>query len=356
MTLRDLVAFSLSCSSPVKKACALSALTEGVAEAPPDVLDCLLDLVDARESASALRARSDELLARGAASGMTAIGFDDPRFPPRLRTLVDAPLVLWVAGSPALLPSRAVAIVGSRAASPYGLEVAERLGYDLAAAGVTVVSGLARGCDGAAHRGALDARGPTVAVVGCGADICYPAEHAPLRHEIASTGAVLSELPPGTPPLPHHFPLRNRLISGLSHAVIVVEASDKSGSLITANYALHQGREVMAVPGTILGARHRGSHALLRDGAQLVESAADVLTALGWSPTGSAVAADTSAHGAETLLDWLTPGEAVDLDWLVLRTGRSAADVLSSLMRLELNGVVCRAPGGGFLRTSRQVV
>ena len=308
MTLRDLVAFSLSCSSPVKKACALSALTEGVAEAPPDVLECLLDLVDARVSAGALRTRSDELLARGAASGLTAIGFDDPRFPPRLRTLVDAPLVLWVAGSPALLLARAVAIVGSRAASPYGLEVAERLGYDLAVAGVTVVSGLARGCDGAAHRGALDARGSTVAVVGCGADICYPAEHAPLRLEIATTGAVLSELPPGTPPLPHHFPLRNRLISGLSHAVIVVEASDKSGSLITANYALHQGREVMAVPGTVLGARHRGSHALLRDGAQLVESAADVLTALGWSQRGSAVAADTSAHGAETLLEWLTPG------------------------------------------------
>jgi DNA processing protein len=353
MILRDLVAFSLSCSSAVKKAGALSALTEGISDAPADVLDCLLDLVDARESAAALRTRAEELLTRGAASSITAVGVDDPRYPTSLRTLVDAPVVLWVAGAAHALEARAVAVVGSRAASPYGLEVAERLGYDLAAAGVTVVSGLARGCDGAAHRGALDARGPTVAVVGCGPDICYPAEHAPLRVEIVAAGAVVSELPPGTPPLPHHFPLRNRLISGLSHAVIVVEASEKSGSLITAGCALNQGRDVMAVPGTVLGARHRGSHALLRDGAQLVESAADVLTALGWSPGADGSPADASGQGGTSLLEWLTPGEPADLDWLVHRTGLPATDVLSLLMRLELTGLVRRAAGGGFLRTGR---
>jgi DNA processing protein len=356
MTLRDLVAFSLSCSSPLKKACALSALTEGVTEAPTDALECLLDLVEARESVAALRVQSEELLTRGEAAGLSAVGLDDPRYPPRLRTLGDPPVVLWIAGATDVLKARSVAVVGSRAASAYGLEVAERLGHDLAAAGVTVVSGLARGCDGAAHRGAMDARGSTVAVVGCGADVCYPAEHAALRLDIVRTGAVVSELPPGTPPLPHHFPLRNRLISGLSHAVIVVEASDKSGSLITANCALHQGREVMAVPGNVLGSRHRGSHALLRDGAQLVETAADILAALGWDHAPTAGSADTTGQGGPDLLDWLTPGEPTDLDCLVLRTGRPASDVLSSLMQLELTGVVRRAPGGGFLRTSRQVV
>ena len=174
----------------------------------------------------------------------------------------------------------AVAIVGSRAASAVALETAARLAADLAARGITVVSGLARGVDSAAHRGALET-GRTIAVLGSGLDRIYPREHAALADEIARAGLVVSEYPPGTPPLPFHFPMRNRLISGLSRAVVVIEASEKSGSLITAACALEQGRDVMAVPGNVLSGRNRGGHALIRDGAKIVECADDIVEELG---------------------------------------------------------------------------
>ena len=176
-----------------------------------------------------------------------------------------------------------MAIVGSRAATDYALQVAARLGAELAARGVVVASGLARGVDSAAHRGCLDAGGATVAVLGSGVDRIYPAEHADLAARICESGALVSELGPGAPPLPEHFPLRNRIISGISLAVVVVEAYDKSGSLITARCALEQGRDVMAVPGSVLSGRNRGSHALLKDGAKVVESADDILEELGWA-------------------------------------------------------------------------
>ncbi len=173
-----------------------------------------------------------------------------------------------------------MAIVGSRRASPGSLDIAHRLAADLARIGLTIVSGLARGCDGAAHRGALDAGGATIAVLGSGLDVIYPPEHDALAEQIARQGAILSEFPPGAPPLPNHFRQRNRLISGLAHGVIVIEANDKSGSLITAGCALAQGREVMVVPGTVLAGRNRGGHQLIRDGAALVENAEDVLAVL----------------------------------------------------------------------------
>ena len=180
-----------------------------------------------------------------------------------------------------MLNRPAVAIVGSRAASAYALEVAGRLAADLARRGIVVVSGLARGVDGAAHRAALRAVGATVAVLGSGPDVIYPREHAELAVSLCENGALLSELGPGAPPLPEHFPQRNRLISGISLGLVVVEASDKSGSLITARCALEQGRDVMAVPGSVLGGRNRGSHALLKDGAKVVETADDILEELG---------------------------------------------------------------------------
>ena len=170
--------------------------------------------------------------------------------------------MLWTRGAAAALERPAVALVGSRAASPHGLAVAERLAADLAARGIVVVSGLARGVDSAAHRGALSGGGSTIAVLGSGADIIYPPEHAALAREIEATGVVMSELAPGTPPLPLFFPLRNRIISGLSRAVVVIEAGEKSGSLITARLALDQGRDVLAVPGNVLSGRNRGAHAL----------------------------------------------------------------------------------------------
>lgn len=206
------------------------------------------------------------------------------RYPALLARIADPPVRLWLRGDPHALRGPCVALVGSRAASPYGLAVAERLAADLARAGVTVVSGLARGVDSAAHRGALAATGATgrtIAILGSGVDVIYPAEHEALADRIVNQGgAILSELPPGSPPRRGHFPRRNRLISGLSLAVVVIEASARSGSLQTARFALEQGREVLAVPGSIVGERFRGSHALLRDGAKLVESASDILEEL----------------------------------------------------------------------------
>jgi DNA processing protein len=246
-----------------------------------------------------------------------------------------------------------VAVVGSRAASSYGLSVAQTLGHDLAAAGLTVVSGLARGCDGAAHEGALGAGGGTLAVVGCGVDIVYPAEHRNLYRRIAERGAIVSELPPGTPPLPHHFPRRNRIISGLSAGVVVIEASSRSGSLITAACALEQGRDVMAVPGNVLSRRHSGCHELLKDGARLVQSAQDVLEELGWTARVDTGYPEQAGPGADQLLRWLTPGEPCDLDTLAARSGLAPAVLLGGLTRLELTGIVRRTPGGGFVRLTR---
>ncbi len=259
--------------------------------------------------------------------------------------------VLWVAGRVSALSPPVVAVVGSRAASSGGTEVAERLGHDLAAAGVAVVSGLARGCDAAAHRGALAAGGLTIAVLGCGADVVYPAEHRGLYQRIRDTGTIVSELAPGSPPLPAHFPQRNRIISGLARGVVVVEASDKSGSLITAACALEQGRDVMAVPGSILGSRHRGCHALLRDGARLVETAADVLEELGITVPGTGRPGATPEH--DRLLTLLATEGDGDLDLLAERSGLPVSVLLPRLLALELAGLVRRAPGGRFVRAGR---
>ena len=295
-----------------------------------------------------LRSRAAAGMQRGAAAGLTCVPHDDPRYPPALKDTIDPPPVLWVRGQPAVLSRMAVAIVGSRAASPYGLSVAERLGADLAAAGLAVVSGLARGVDSAAHRGALSAGGASIAVLGCGADQVYPPEHAALAEALGEDGAVVSELLPGTDPRREFFPRRNRIISGLSRAVVVVEAGEKSGSLITARCALEQGRDVLSVPGNVLAGRNRGGHALLRDGARLVESADDVMDELGLRrgptrPHGRAGATDS-------LLQWLLPGEPADLGQISSRSGLSAVELLPRLLALELQRAVRREPGGRFVR------
>ena len=284
------------------------------------------------------------------------IGWGDDRYPSRLAAVVDPPIVLWVEGSPGVLGEPAVAIVGSRAATPYAVEVAGRLAADLAARGVPVVSGLARGVDSAAHRGALRT-GRTIAVLGSGVDIVYPPEHGRLARDIVARGALVSELPPGTPPRPHHFPLRNRLISGLSLAVVVVEASERSGSLITAACALDQGREVMAVPGNVLSGRNRGAHALLRDGAKMVETAVDILeefSGLGLL-TESGGESGKRPAGSETpeagILTGVPAGEPFDLDELAARTGLESGRLLAGLAELELSGLVRRVGGGRFVRS-----
>jgi DNA processing protein len=297
-----------------------------------------------------------------------------PHYPARLREIPDPPGRLWVRGDPRALARTSVAIVGSRRASPGSLDIAHRLASDLSRIGLTIVSGLARGCDGAAHRGALEAGGATIAVLGSGADVIYPPEHDALADQIARHGAVLSEFAPGAPPLPNHFRQRNRLISGLAHGVIVIEANDKSGSLITAGFALAQGREVMVVPGTVLAGRNRGGHLLIRDGAALVENAEDVLAVLVSAVPGirgererAAPSGEREARGAplaseaseaheDPVLAALDPAEPQDFDQLARRTGLAAHALLARLAELELAGQIARDPGGRFVRCLGKVI
>jgi DNA processing protein len=245
----------------------------------------------------------------------------------------------------------AVAVVGARAASPTAQRIGYELGRDLALAGLVVVSGLALGVDGAAHTGALDAGGLTVAVLGCGVDVVYPRQHAALAERVVAQGVILSEFAPGTQPHATFFPRRNRIISGLSLAVVVVEASEKSGSLITAELALQQGRDVLAVPGNVAGGSYRGSHALIKDGARLVETVRDVLEEINWRPPRPIPRAPAGSAGQSTALeDTMTRGEPYTVEDLAQRSGRSTQDVLAELSALELDGRVTRMTGGSFVR------
>ena len=303
---------------------------------------------------SRLRHLAATTLDRAALAGAASVGWSDPAYPPLLAAIIDPPPVLWIRGLLSAFEPPAVAIVGSRAGSSYALAVAERLAADLTARGVVVVSGLARGVDSAAHRGALTA-GATIAVLGSGPDVVYPKEHDNLAHEIAATGLVLSELAPGTPPQPHFFPMRNRIISGLSRAVVIVEAGERSGSLITARSALEQGRDVLAVPGSILSARNRGGHALLRDGAKIVESADDILEELGFPPGASgqpecAGPGSTAAGtiGTDRVLTCLAPGESC-------RSGRNRRTLGLGSCPFAAPAVRAGAAGAGATRGRRPV-
>ena len=303
--------------------------------------------------AGPLLSRAVAVRVDAAARGLLFAPWDDPAFPPLLLATPDCPPGLWYTGALQVVAAPCVAVVGSRAGSPVSLEMAGRLSTELAARGVTVVSGLARGVDSAAHRGALR-RGRTVAVLGSGLDRVYPREHTSLAADVARQGCVLSEYPPGTPPLPFHFPMRNRIISGLSRAVVVIEASDHSGSLITAACALEQGREVMAVPGTVPGGRNTGGHALNRDGATIVESADDVLRELGlfegdWARDRAAKTTAPEGSG-DYLLSRMDVGEPYDLDDLASASGVGAPQLLPHLSALELEGRVRRVEGGRFVR------
>ncbi len=296
--------------------------------------------------------RAAQAVRDGVESGLAAVTIRDAAYPSALLDIPDPPPVLWVSGQTDVLSRLAVAIVGSRAGSSYALSVAERLGADLAARGVVVVSGLARGVDSAAHQGALAVGGITVAVLGCGADVVYPPEHDGLAAAICVRGALVSELPPRTAPRPGFFPRRNRIISGLARAVVVIEAGDKSGSLITARMALEQGRDVLAVPGNVLSGRNRGGHALLRDGARLVESADDILDELGLASTVQ-VGRGPGIPETDPVLAALVPGEAADLGEISARTRLGASQLLPRLLELELHGTVRREPGGRFIRSDR---
>ena len=321
---------------------------------PGDVLETVLEAcqIPPHERPGAVqlaRLRADGALAAARAAGIEALPWHDPRFPALLSCIPDPPPLLWVRGDVAALARPTVAIVGSRAATPYALDVAHRLGQELSDRGMVVASGLARGVDSAAHRGCLKGGAPTVAVLGSGLDRIYPSEHAALAREISSKGLLVSELWPGAPPLQEHFPWRNRIISGISLAVVVVEASEKSGSLITARCALEQGRDVLAVPGSVLSGRNRGSHSLLKDGAKVVESAVDILEGLGWPSAELPQALPSKLLISDNLLAKMEVGEVYRLDELMELTGVTGTRLLPRLMELELAGLVTQS-GSGFSR------
>ena len=314
------------------------------------------------------RCRRDEAEDELAATldlGCALIAQSEPGYPRRLAEIADPPPLLIVRGGIELLERPAIAVVGARNASGNGRMLATSLATELAAAGLLVISGLARGIDTAAHEGALAAGAPTVAVIASGVDVAYPSDNADLMERIAGSGAIVSERPLGAVPQARHFPRRNRLISGLSLGVVVVEAAPQSGSLITARLAAEQGREVMAVPGSPLDPRHRGTNQLLRDGATLVESAADVLAALGplapreqrpatWathpapapSPTTAQLPLDPAAGGdvIGRVCERLGP-EPLLVDELIRQCRASTAEVQRALMELELDGRLERHPG-----------
>ena len=263
----------------------------------------------------------------------------DPLFPPLLAAIHDPPAALYLrgAGAPGLLSEAAVAVVGARSCSSYGRAIARSLGRELAAAGLVVVSGMARGIDGEAHRGALDGGGRTVAVLGCGIDRDYPAAHAELARRIRERGLLASEYEPGVEPAPWRFPARNRIIAGLCRATVVVEARERSGALITADFALEEGREVLAVPGEITSSLSAGTNALLRLGAAPVTRAEDVLEIFGLARTPPA--RPRLGPAAQALLEQLHDG-AWTADELVRASGIEAAQASAALLELELARLV----------------
>jgi DNA processing protein len=272
----------------------------------------------------------------------------DPSYPAPLLEIADPPLLLYAQGRLDLLGKPALAIVGSRNPTAQGLDNAREFAQHLSQAGVTIVSGMALGIDGAAHEGGLAGTGGTIAVVGTGLDRIYPARHRALAHRIAKQALLLSEFELGMPPLAENFPRRNRLIAGLTRGTLVVEAALASGSLITARQALEAGREVFAIPGSIHSPQSRGCHALIKQGAKLVDSAQDILGELNWS-RGARPAAAVDAPSDDPVLAALGH-DPVTLDALLARTGESATVLNVRLLELELEGQVARLPGGLFQR------
>lgn len=309
----------------------------------------------------------DRELCELARLGGSLIRWNDENYPASLRQIPDPPPFLFLRGVMPAGERDCIAIVGARAASDAGRHMAHRLALELAAKGITVVSGLARGIDAEAHRGALEANGRTIAVLGCGIHIIYPPEHRKLAESmVADRGALLSELPLGSAPVPENFPVRNRLIAGLGLGVVVVEAAEKSGSLITARLALEQNRQVFAVPGSPLTGKSRGSNRLLKEGARLVDCVEDVIEELA-PQLADAGMRHQAAVGAiartrpesapipvkleknvQTVIEHLSPAERIHVDSIVESSGLNVQTVLGVLLELELTGVVTQHPGKLF--------
>lgn len=288
------------------------------------------------------------------------VGFLDKDYPDRLKEIYSPPIVLYIKGRILAQDEKAIAIVGSRKASFYGMQTAERLGFELASRGITVVSGMARGIDSSAHKGALKAKGRTIAILGSGLARIYPKEHRVLSEEISENGAVISEFPMTTIPDKVNFPKRNRVISGLSLGVIVVEAAEKSGALITADFALEEGREVFAVPGKVDSNNSKGTNRLIKQGARLIESADDVLEELnlqgdfscgtGKDNAGLCSKASIKLDKSESLVYNLLTSEPRYIDGLSEDAGMDIASISSILLNLEMRRLVRQLPGKNFVK------
>jgi len=287
----------------------------------------------------------------------TVLTMEDEKYPSYLREIFDPPYVLYCVGNLNALKDPAVSIVGARRSSPYGRAVAEKLAFELSSRGLVVVSGMASGIDSMAHWGALKG-GRTVAVLGSGLDHIYPRENKRLFHKISESGAVITEYPLGTQPLGFHFPLRNRIISGLSMALVVAEAAEKSGSLISAKLALEQNREVMAVPGNVTSKLSRGTHWLIKNGAKLVEGCEDIIEELPFEARENLISEppeDPKKNVAlsareKDIMKHLSTDDLTHIDILAKKTDLSISEVLSVLLKLELKGVVVQNPGKFFQR------
>lgn len=296
----------------------------------------------------------DTALAWAAQAEQHIVTLADPEYPPALLEIPDPPTLLYVRGRVDLLKRAALAIVGSRNATAQGIQNAERFAASFAEAGLVIASGLALGIDAAAHRGALTAKGDTIAFIGTGIDRIYPARNRDLALAIGDQGTIVSELPIGTPVSAANFPRRNRLISGFSRGVLVVEAAVESGSLITARLAAEQGREVFAIPGSIHSPQSRGCHKLIKQGAKLVETAQDVLEELRWNsaPILTTPTASTQADSEEPSHELLTAMgfDPCSLDELTERCGLNAETLVATLLHLELEGRIACLPGGRYQR------
>jgi DNA processing protein len=303
-------------------------------------------------------------LAQAQAAGCRLLTWDEPEYPARLREIYDPPPLLYVRGNAELLNRHVIALVGARRPTPYGNQMAERLSRDLATRGLVIASGLARGIDASAHRGALaDPTGTTIGVLGCGIDVVYPKENRKIFEEMEKRGAIISEFPMGTFPAPQNFPIRNRIIAGMSLGVVVVEGAQYSGSLITARLAMEFGREVYGVPGNATQPSSFGPNQLIKQGAKLVTSWEDVVEELPTPVRAELTPVETATSAERTLLveeslhanerpiyELLGTDEARHVDELVEVSGLTSSEVLATLFDLELRGVVRQLPGKQFLK------
>jgi DNA processing protein len=311
-----------------------------------------------------------EEVARASAAGVSLISLDDFTYPPRLKEIYDPPLIVYVRGDPQILMKPGVAVVGTRHPTPYGSGMAERLASDLAAQGLVIISGMARGVDSAAHRGAISVKGKTVAVFGTGVDVIYPKENSRLSEQILGLGgALISEFPLGTFAAPQNFPIRNRIISGMSLGVLVVEAAEYSGTRITARMAIEQDRDVFAVPGNVTSKNSWGPNTLIKQGAKLVATWEDVWedlpseVRLTLNPTPSPESSGASSASLfpddglppheKRILSLLKADEATHIDELIekLESQMSSSEIFAALFELELNGKVRQMPGKNFVKS-----